>query len=286
MLEKFAASTVLEGEGDIRPVSYGDDSRFLVEFYTAEIEDEKETRIRGRRILKAVPHCRKRAVGDPRTVWDAPVTETDKMRWPNLWAAYNRGEEQMVIGTPLDSWPLLTREARITLRNWGYKTVEQVAETTDATLNDPQLGRIVAQVRAHAQKFLEDQEAGSNERRLADELEQRDNQIAALTNTVQQLTQAMEKLKTDRLAAPMVQPQETGPGFQPVQPVGEPTALQQGITALDALPTLEPAEPPVDPAKRKLSNADIREIRESDLPTKELAEVYKVSTTTIRNYRK
>lgn len=306
-MSDFATATVMEGAGDVRPVQHGDDSRFLVEFYTREIEDEKQTKIHGRRMLASKAYCRKRAMGDPRTVWDAPVSDEDKMRWPQQWAAYERGEHDMVFGTPLDSWPLLSREARLLMKNWGFKTVDQVAEVTDATLlgMEPSLGRTVAQVREHAKKFIEDQQSGESERRLAGELEKRDNEMGAMKNTIAQLSATIERMNAERLAAPIVKPQETGPGFQPMHPPQPAAEIQaaQGLKDLETLPELEPEavsvvvaepaslpEPESGPApapfSRKLSDGQIAEIRASEESNKALAAQYGVSVPTIARYRK
>lgn len=296
-MSDFASATVQGGAGDVLPVSHGDDKAFQVEFYTREVEDEKETKLKGRRILKPVPYCRKRAMGDPRTVWDAPVSEADKMRWPMLWQAYERGEEEMVIGTPLDSWPLLTREARITLKNWGYKTVDQVAEVTDGALMgmaDGQIRQILAQVREHAKKFIKDQESGEVERRLAGQLEERDNEIALLKGQMATLAAQMERMNAEKLAAPVTPPIESAPGFQPMQPK-EPEI--DPVRAFSGLPTLEAAESEPEPVPidaphpephpaRKISPQQAAEIRASDEPVADLAERYDVSLATIRKYRK
>jgi len=304
MSDSFASATVLEGAGDVLGVSHGDDRRFQVEFYTREVEDERQSKIYGRRILKAVPFCRKRAMGDSRTVWDAPVSMADKQRWPAQWAAYEKGEEEMVIGTPLDAWPLISREARITLKNWGFKTVEQIAEVTDGSLGDMagDVSRIVNHVRGNAQKFIADQESGANERRLMEELDQRDNKIGALEEQMRQMSQTMERMQTERHTGPIVAPVETAPGFQPMQyPQPAPAAQVQqeaGLKALESLPTVEPVgEPDVSretighnpsprQGKTKLSAEQIEQIRASDGTLRELADQYGVSTATIRNYRK
>lgn len=294
MSDSFAPATVLEGAGHVLGVSHGDDSKFLVEFYTREIEDEKETAIHGRRILKPVAYCRKQAVGDPRTIWDAPAADLDKQRWPMLWNAYERGESEMVIGTPLDSWPLLTREARIALKNWGFKTVEQVSEVTDGSLlaMDKTAARVIASVREHAKKFIADQDSGEAERRLASELEKRDNEVGALKAQMAALSATIERMNVERLQAPVTPTIETGPGFQPPAPP-EKSTEDKGLADLEALPALpevsavEPeAMPEPAPFSRKLSGEQIAEIQASAEANKTLAERYGVTPQTIARYRK
>lgn len=289
MVDSFATATVQDGAGDVLSVSHGDDKAFQVEFYTREVEDEKETKARGRRILKPVAYCRKRAMGDPRTVWDAPASDIDKARWPMLWAAYGRGEEEMVIGTPLDSWPLLTREASITLKNWGYKTVEQVAEVTDGALmgmGDGTIRQILAKVRDHAKKFITDQESGAAERRLASELEDRDNQISLLKSQMAQLGAQVERMNVERLAAPVVPTQPTGPGFQP-PPVEAEIKPEEAFAGLPELePVAELVNEPQTATNRKVTPEMAEAIKASTKSVVDLAEEFQVSTATIRNYRK
>ena len=249
MAESFAPAIVIGGPGDVLPVKHGDDSAFNVEFYTREIEDHWETRMRGRQILKPVTYCRKQAVGDPRTVWDQPASDEDKARWPQQWAAFQAGEQQAITGTPLEAVPWLTANARVTLKNHGFKTIEQLATVSDGTLSTMQHGMapLLQNVREHARKFMADQEAGSAERRLVAELEQRDGTIETLQNQIAALSQQMERMRAEQLAAPIVQPEETAPSAQqiaqaaapvPPQPVPDP-----GIAALETLPVLEAADP-------------------------------------------
>ena len=246
-----AAATVMGGRGDLRPVAHGDDQNFIVEFYTREIEDEAATKAHGRVILRAVSFCRKYAIGDARTVWDAPVSEEDKMRWPNQYRAFEAGEKVSEVGTPLDAWPLMNRDMKIALKNAGFKTVEQIAAVDDGALAqmDARLGNLIQKVQANAQKFINDQEAGEAERRMADQLEERDNEIGALKQQMADMAAAMERMRAEQLAAPITKPEETAPGYQqpPSMPVSHETAdpADAGLEALEELPEVEPvAEPP------------------------------------------
>ncbi len=299
MVDTFASSQVVEGNpGDVvLEVTHGSDRAFIVEFYSREVVDENLTREKGREIVRAVDYCRKQAPGDTRSVWDAPATDSDKARWPKHWQAYQKGLEG-VIGTPIDSWPILGRDAKITLKNHGYKTVEQIAGVTDGSLATmpSNLAVLIQRAQKHAERFIQNAEAGEAERKLEDELKKRDAQIDVLTKQIQQLSAQMEKDRTERLAGPIHTPEETAPIPQP-----SPETLTQAPflppveatnTGLDALPELEPMQEPVPVAestlqrKRKLSDEQIAEIQGSSETLKVLSERYGVSVPTIAKYRK
>lgn len=245
--ENFASATVMEGRGDVRPVSYGDDSNFVVSFYTREVEDEKETAIRGRVVLKGIAFCRKYAVGDTKTIWDLPVTEADKMRFPSQWAAFERGESESVVGTPLEAWPLLNADMRLALKNEGFKTVDQIANVSDGALSTMgRVGALIQKVRANAQQFLGDQEAGEAERRLAAKLEEKDNQLAAMQEQMAQLSQQMERMREMQINAPVHPSQSAIPSAPAKEAAPERTP---DVSVLDALPEVEPVEE--EPPKRR-----------------------------------
>lgn len=235
---EFAPATVMPGQGSVRPVQYGDDAAFIVEFYTRMVEDEKLTALRGRRIERPEEYCKKQAVGDPRTTWDAPVSEADRQRWPQAYAAFQRGEHDSVIGTPLDAWPLLTIDMRAALKNLGLKTVEQIVEMTDGTMSTlpGNAGSLIQRVKAHAEKFLKDQEAGEQERVLAEKLAKRDAEVASLQNQMASLAHQMQTMKDEHAnTVPIPQPLGATPPAPEAAPLPEPA-----LDALDALPVLEP----------------------------------------------
>ena len=244
MTDTFSPGTVMEGPGEVRPVSYGNDGNFVVEFYTREVVDPEATKIQGRTILKPAAYCRKYAVGDPRTVWDAPASDVDKHRWPQHWAAFEKGEKDSVIGTPLDAWPLLNVDMQFALKNAGFKTVEQIVAVTDGNLSTMpgNVGQLIMRVKAHAEKFIKDQEAGEAERRLQGELEERDNAIAAMKAQMEAMAQQMASMRDAQLSAPIQEPVHEMSAPLPAPPK-EPEA--PGLEALEALPELEPVAEPV-----------------------------------------
>lgn len=233
----FAPSTVLGGTGDVLGVEFGDDSAIAVTFYMREVEDEEQTRIQGRVIKKNVEFCRMEFPGDNRSNWDQPVRERDKHRFPQQYAAFKQGEGEMVIGTPLESWPLLTADHRIALKNLGFKTVEQVANVSDAAIGGMVHGNgpLLQNLREHAKKWLETQEAGAAERRLAEEVAKKDRELDVLRDQMRSMAQQLEAVHLNQMAGAQVDvPAEPQPAPEPIP----------DVNALADIPTVEPVEPP------------------------------------------
>lgn len=197
MSDAFAPSFVDHGN-----VRYGNDDQLDVRFYWKDVEDEKRTKALGRAVSKSVEYCRKQAPGDTRTVWDAPVTDTDKQRWPQLYDAFRRNEEAPPEGTALESWPMLNREMRDELNRWGFRTVEQIVKAADSNI-EPRIKPLIAKVRRHAELFLESFKEGESERRLLEELEGRDSKIANQETRINTLTAELNKMREQMLQAPL-----------------------------------------------------------------------------------
>src|SRR4029077_1175917 len=51
------------------------------------------------------------------------VSDEHRQRWAEQYAAFKRGEEMAVDGTPLEQWPILTRGQVLELKAIGIYTV-------------------------------------------------------------------------------------------------------------------------------------------------------------------
>ena len=109
------------------------DSRLYVTFYKKPQENAFQSQINGRPIFEDVVFCRIIAPGDSLAIPDAPANEDDKRRFPLQWQHFlnTGGNEETTSGTPLASWPLLTRSQVEELRSMKFFTVEQVANASD-----------------------------------------------------------------------------------------------------------------------------------------------------------
>lgn len=122
------------------------DDQLHVVFYTSD-----RTASRGK------PYCRIMVPGNKELVWDQPVRESDKQRFPRQWLYF----QQQTGGTPsfgtsLDVWrednPSDIAQGHLDeLKALRFQTVEQVATATDS-----QLQRLMGGVglRLKAQEYL------------------------------------------------------------------------------------------------------------------------------------
>lgn len=109
------------------------DGRLAVQFYKRVEEDKAATAAEGRTICKEVDYVKIQVAGDSLNEIDRAVYESDKLRFPTLWAKYlNRvNEEGRFEGTPLTEWTLISRSQAEQLRYLKFHTVESIANASD-----------------------------------------------------------------------------------------------------------------------------------------------------------
>ena len=110
--------------------------RLAVYFHKKSKQNEIRSEQEGRPIFEDVIYIRKMVPGDNLNIIDRPMYESDKNEFPMQWAHYmnKQGSEQMVSGTPLIEWPLVTTAQAEELRAIKFYTVENIAEASDAQL--------------------------------------------------------------------------------------------------------------------------------------------------------
>ena len=109
------------------------------------------------------------------------VREDHKRRFPLQWAAFQNaqdGKDPMMIGTPLEQWPLIGRAQAEELKGMKFFTVESVANASDATLARMGMAGGMAghALRERAQRFLEVARDNSAVNKQAEEIERLRNE--------------------------------------------------------------------------------------------------------------
>jgi len=135
------------------------------------------------------------------------VQERHKQRFPLQWAAYQNanGKDPMMIGTPLEQWPLLGMSQIEELKALKFYTVENIAQASDATLHAMGMagGMAPHALRDKAVRYLAaaKDDAAVNKQaeeiaRLREEQAEKERehgqQLAALQAQLQALTQAVQ----------------------------------------------------------------------------------------------
>ena len=114
----------------------GADSRLAVQFYTKAVKNEPKSLEAGRPIFEDKVYIKIIVPGDNLSEIDRPMYNEDKTRFPKHWYDFqNRhGNDEVVTGTPLEEWSLLTKGQAEELKGLKFRTVESIANCADSQL--------------------------------------------------------------------------------------------------------------------------------------------------------
>lgn len=170
--------------------TYKDDNRLLAQFFTEAKKNERKSAEAGRPIFDEVVLVRVVTPGS-RDVMVTLATEAYKQRFSKQWERFQRQQEQVQDGTPLDEVPFLTVGQIAELKGVNVFTLEQLAGMSDS-LAQKFMGS--HQMRKRAKDYLEAAAQAAPLTHLQAELEKRDNQIELLQSQLKQMASTMEKL--------------------------------------------------------------------------------------------
>jgi hypothetical protein len=129
------------------------------------------------------------------------VQERHKQRFPLQWAAFqnslNGGGDPMMVGTPLDQWPLIGRAQAEELKALKFFTVESIAQASDAVLARMGLAAGMAPhaLRDRAIRFLDLAKEDASANKQAEEIERlRIERTASDERHAAQLTQMQQQI--------------------------------------------------------------------------------------------
>jgi hypothetical protein len=114
----------------------GADSRLAVKFYKRSMKQEDESAVAGRPIFKEFDFVHICVPGDTLTEIDTYANDSHKARFPRQWAHYQNqvGSQEVVIGTPIEEWTIISRSQAEELKGIKFQTVESVANASDQQL--------------------------------------------------------------------------------------------------------------------------------------------------------
>jgi membrane protein involved in colicin uptake len=160
-------------ESDIQ----GADARLAVTFYKRSMKQEDESIAAGRPIFKEFDFVRICVPGDGLTEIDTYAQDSHKQRFPRQWAHYQNqvAGQEVIIGTPIEQWPLVSRSQADELKGIKFRTVEDVANCSDQQLQ--RIG-MIAGMSPHS--FREKAKAFLNLASESAEVAQREAELQAL----------------------------------------------------------------------------------------------------------
>jgi hypothetical protein len=114
-----------------------------------------------------------------------PATDRDKQQYSQLYTQYKQGLEPSTEGIPVEEWARLTRAQAANYKALNFKTIEQIANMSDAVLTKVGMG---AQAdRTAAKAYLEQAKDGALAQKQALIIERQDNELAELKRQVAEL---------------------------------------------------------------------------------------------------
>ena len=157
-------------------------------FKTVAVEDTAASKAAGRPIFKNVEMVEVRISGDrnysptfpAHSMWARVdgVEVTYAQRWPDAYARFAAGREQVAEGTPLSELPFLSEAKRAELRGLKVYTAEALASLDGKNL--AALGAQGREMKTQADAYLAKAAGSARDVRLAGEVEELKARIAAL----------------------------------------------------------------------------------------------------------
>lgn len=149
-------------------------------FYRDAIENPARSKEEGRPIYDEIEMVEVRMPGDRLTVFVSPVEDVHRARWPEIYAAFKRGEERAASGTPLEHWasPEMTRSRVAELKACNILSVEELADVPDNVL--PRLGMGGRALREQARAYLAAAKGGADVSAMAAQIAKLQETVAAL----------------------------------------------------------------------------------------------------------
>jgi len=197
------------GVGESQQARWAGDDKLWVQFHYLPMINNEKSNAEGRPIFDDVEHVRILQPGNKESIVDRPVADMDKARFKKQYADWKDGLDKPREGTPLEEWPILTKGQVEELRFFHLTTVEDLANLSDT---NAQKFAGINGLRRQALAFVEQAKEGAASAKLASELEQRDNEIAALKQAVAEQGALIQGLQAQRATAPELEPQKRGPG--------------------------------------------------------------------------
>lgn len=172
-----------------------DQSKVWPQFFTDTVVDEAASAREGRPIYREEERVKVIMPGNALHIPVFKVSQEHIDRWPEQYKAFKEQREPAVDGTPLEEWPILNKAMVAELKHLHIRTVEEMANVSDAVLQ--RLGMGGRHLKEAALAFLDDAARIALTEEQARRIQQQDAQIATLEGQVENLSQLVERLHSD-----------------------------------------------------------------------------------------
>lgn len=171
---------------------YAGDAGVHARFYNMPVKDEEASAQEGRPIYNDKVFIEIVAAGNANNIVKRKATQEDRNRFRRQFELFQQGSEDQLIGTPLSEVPWLTRSQVEELSYMKIRTLESLANLDDAMCAKVAgLYDLKKRASAHVAKAA----GAAPLEALHLENETLKNQLAALTQTVQEQIEVIKELK-------------------------------------------------------------------------------------------
>lgn len=205
MVDEFglANSGAIQWQGDWGGTVQMERNNNMAIFFNKAMHNPAKSAEKGHPFYDNVAFVRIAPPGERLNIVERPARDEDKRRFPVQWAQFQQNREQLPDGMAIDLLYPENPAIAATLRANGVFTVEQCAKLSGAAIDN--IGMGAQQYCNDAVKMMEMANKGVTAVQHRKSLEERDQQIRILQNTVKQLQDTVANLQTQTQAAPNIQ---------------------------------------------------------------------------------
>ena len=171
------------------------DENLYVSFFMHPMQNKAKTLEEGRPIFVDTEYVRIMVPGDKGNVVMREVREDDRQRFPKQYQAFKNDEAEIVEGTPLDKWNVVSSAQVEELRYFGIRTVENLANVTDT---NAQKFMGINLLRNKAREYIEAMASDAPIAQLQEELSSRDATIEEQGSLIADLTERLDALEKSK----------------------------------------------------------------------------------------
>lgn len=126
------------------------------------------------------------------------VNDSHRQRWPEQYAAFRKGEDWALEGTPIEQWPFLRKVNVYELKALSIFTVEQCADLSDLACQNMGMGGMA--IRTAAKAYLSDADAMKIVSQAIADKETAEVRAAHAEKRLNELEPLVEKLHSQLMA--------------------------------------------------------------------------------------
>ncbi len=174
------------------------DERLAVRFFRKAKQDAVASQEAGRPIFKEVDYMQVMIPGDRNSSVVRPVAPGDKARFAKQYEHWKTTQSNdIVVGTPLEAWGVLSLAQTEEFRYFGIRTIEHMAD-----LRDDVAQKIpgAQQLKQRAAQFVQLAKDEAPMKKMEAELGKRDNEIETLRQAIADQAAQLKDLRDNRKA--------------------------------------------------------------------------------------